>query len=277
VSIALATQFSCGGGEKASPDRGLASPEIHRGGFIVRVFSMEPDHDGVFVEHLRECALPVWNELKAAGVVSKVSIFELSEIETTFPVSPPWRYLLVVGLGTEASATDFVAAEQASRCPKGSAVASYTVVREEHMVCTPNSCFGLPESAYPDAPTGIDYLIELISVKNTPASLAKYHDLMSSYIGPANGLLVERGMLHCFVALETIAAEIGKHEVVPWNQVHVSDHWDEGGDVDWEAVYEDLFRDEFSRELDEVWAEIPPIREVSSEYRGRLVTDLCVR
>ena len=47
--------------------------------------------------------------------------------------------------------------------------------------------------------------------------------------------------------------------------------------VDWDAVYGDLFRSEFSRQLDDVWAEIPPIRETSTEYRGRLVADLCVR
>ncbi len=103
------------------------------------------------------------------------------------------------------------------------------------------------------------------------------HDLMSTYFGPANGLLVEREMLHCFIALEVTEAVFEGPGVLAWNQVHVSDHWDEGGDIDWDALYGDLFRHEFSRELDEVWAEIPPIREISTEYRGRLVPDLCVR
>jgi hypothetical protein len=99
----------------------------------------------------------------------------------------------------------------------------------------------------------------------------------SRYFGPANGLLVERGLLHCFVALEMTETGSETPEVPAWNQVHVSDHWAEGDDVDWGAVYEDLFRREFSRELDDVWAEIPSIRETSTAYRGRLVPDLCVR
>jgi hypothetical protein len=184
---------------------------------------------------------------------------------------------MIAKIESDASLADFSAAEQAATCPGKSDAILRSVVREEHMVCTRNSCFGSPEPAYPDAPTGIDYLIEFIAVENISSSLTKYHDLMSNYFGPANGLLVERGMLHCFVALETTANEIGVDELVPWNQLHVSDHWDESDGIDWDTVYEDLFRQEFSCELDDLWSELPPIRDVSSEYRGRLVPDLCVR
>jgi len=277
ISIALVIHISCAGGEEASPDRRPISPDGPRGGFVVRVMTVEPDLDEAFVEYIRERSLPVWVELQAAGIVSTVSLFELNEMETTFPVSRPWRYVMIAGLGPDASVGDFTAADQASSGPTGSNPPFHTIVREEHMECTPNSCFGLPEPTYPDAPSGIDFLVEFISVENIPASLKKYHDLMSRYFGPANGLLVEREMLHCFVALEVTENEIGDHEAVPWNQVHVSDHWDEGSDVDWDVVYQDLFRADFSRELDDVWAEVPPIRETSTEYRARLVPDLCVR
>jgi hypothetical protein len=118
--------------------------------------------------------------------------------------------------------------------------------------------------------------IGFIAVEDTSASLAKYRDLMSRYFGPANGLLVESGLLHCFMALEMTGTMSEAPGEVAWNQVHVSDHWDEGEDVDWDSLYEELFRAEFSVELDDVWAEIPPIREISTEYRGRLVPDLCL-
>jgi len=277
ISVALATQTSCAVGDEVATEHVPIFPEATRGGFVIRLITVEPDQDGAFFKDVRECSLPVWKELKEAGIVSTVSLFELSEMETTSPVSPPWRYLMIAGLGPDSSAEDFTVAEQASSRPAESDGPAHTVLREEHMVCTPNSCFGMPEPTYPDAPSGIDYLIEFIGVENTPASLTQYHDLMSSYFGPANGLLVEREMLHCFVALEVTETEIEDPGVVPWNQVHVSDHWDEGGDVDWEVVYRDLFREAFSRELEDVWKEIPPTRESSTEYRARLVPDLCVR
>lgn len=275
--IALVAQSSCGGGLETPPSPDPPLTEVPLGGCVVRIFAVEPDQGENFIEHLQEWAVPVWTDLEAAGLVSSVDLFELSEMETTFPVSPPWRYVMFASLGPDASVEDFRVAEQASNSHAGSNSPAHTVLREEHMECTPNSCFGRPEPTYPDAPSGIDYLIEFIAVENTTASLSKYHDLMSRYFGPANGLLVERKMLRCFVALELTETEIGDHEVVPWNQVHVSDHWDEGGDVDWDVVYQDLFRDAFSRKLDDVWAEVPPIRKTSTEYRARLVPDLCVR
>jgi hypothetical protein len=135
----------------------------------------------------------------------------------------------------------------------------------------------MPQPTYRDAASGIDYLIEFINVVDSPSPLAKYRDLMSNYFGPANGFLVQRGMLHCFIALETTDILSEATGFPGWNQIHVSDHWDVGGEVDWDAVYQDLFRSEFSCELDSVWAEVPPIRKGSTDYRGRLVKDLCVR
>lgn len=271
--LQLVIHPSCGGGEDRIGIPDLPNTEAPIEEFLISVFAIEPGGERTFMADLRECALPVWNDLRAAGVVSAVDLFELSKIETTFPVSPRWRYLVVAEIEADASAADF----SATTCPDASDAPARSVVREERMVCTPNSCFRRPEPAYPDAPEGIDYLIEFIAVKNAPGSLAKYQSLMSSYFGPANGHLVDRGLLHCFVALETTSNQIGEHEVVPWNQLHISDHWDEGGDLDWDAVYEELFREEFSRELDDIWEELPPIRETSTEYRARLVPDLCVR
>ena len=93
----------------------------------------------------------------------------------------------------------------------------------------------------------------------------------------ANGLLVEKDMLHCFIALETTEVLFEATGVPGWNQLHVSDDWDVGDEVDWDAIYTDLFRREFSCELDSVWAELPPIRERPINYSGRLVPSLCVR
>jgi hypothetical protein len=277
ISLALVIQMSCAVGDETNPERVTTRTPISHGEFVVRVVSVEQTKAEEFTAHARECFVPVWQGLQSTDAVSRIDVFELSEMESTFPVAPPWRFLVIAELGPRGAADDLIANESSSGCGRAPDESLFTIVREERMTCTPNSCFARPEPSYPDAASGIDYLIEFIAVEHVPASLAKYRDLMSRYIGPANGILVERGLLHCFIALEMTETWVGTREGPAWNQVHVSDHWDEGDDVDWGAVYEELLHAEFSVELDDVWAEIPPIREISTEYRGRLVRDLCVR
>lgn len=230
-----------------------------------------------FVTHLRECYLPVWNRLHDDGGVTAVSVFELSYHDSSPSDTSARDYLVLAELGSLATPDDLVESEKVSACPGRQDTPRFSVLRSALMSCTPNSCHGTPEPAYPDAVTGIDFLVELIGVENTPSALAKYREIMSKYAGPANGILVERGLLHCFVALENIELLHDTPGAVPWNQIHISDDWSEGGKVDWESVYEELFRSEFSRDLDSVWAELPPTDKTRADYRGRLVSNLCVR
>ncbi len=145
------------------------------------------------------------------------------------------------------------------------------------MTCTPNACYKMPELTYQDEPEGIDFLVEFIGVEDSPLLLEKYRNLMSRFFGPANGILVEQGTLHAFIALETSAVLSEVNGVPAWNQLHISDDWDVSEEVDWEAVYSELFRREFSCELDAVWDELPPVHERPINYCGRLVPSLVVR
>ena len=275
--LALTIGASCTGSKSETTNLKSALPNAFHGNFVIRLISVQPDMDKAFIAHLHDCLMPVWYQLRSDGVVSSINVFELNQMESTIAETPPWRYLLLAKLAPQATPDDLLNAEKASSCQERSDSSLFTVLRTERMSCTPNSCYAMPEPAYQDAASGIDYLIEFIDVEESSSFLTKYRDLMSSYFGPANGLLVKRGMLHCFIALETTEVLFQADGVPGWNQLHVSDHWDVGDEVDWDAVYSDLFRKEFSCELDSVWAEIPPRRESPGNYRGRLVPDLCVR
>jgi hypothetical protein len=278
VVIALVVLASCTV-EYQHPSDPPSTPTDTLGAeFVVQLVSVVQGRRAAYLAHLRSCLLPRWKDLRESGTVSTVSVFELIDMETTLHVTPAWCFLLVAGLAPGTSNGELFHGED-SACATDDKNSIFTVIRKQRMRCTANSCFGSPEPSYPDAPAGIDYLIEFIAVENIPASITTYHDLMRNYFGPANGILVERGLLHCFVALElTGSANHGYDEAASaWNQVHLSDQWDEGGDIDWEVIYEDLFRREFSRELDEIWSQIPPTQGFSTEYRARLVPDLCVR
>lgn len=277
LSVASA---SCGMNEGQVAPQTSAPPEAFERDFVSRIYSVPRGTDEAFLAHLQACYLPVWRELRDGGILSSVDVFELHMTEASVPETPPWRYLMLAGLGNEAIPEDLLSAENAASCAQQADDSLFSVLRIETLTCTPSSCYAMPEPTYPDAPEGIDFLIEMIAVEDSPELLAKYRDLMSTYFGPANGWLVEDGMMHTFIALETTEVLYEADGLQGGNQLHISDDWSTQSDLDWdawEAVYEELLRREFSVELDEVWAELPPRRDRPTEYLGRLVKSLCVR
>lgn len=259
----------------ATTSRPSSLPEASGGRFVARLISSEPSMGPAVIAHLEDCYLPVWNRLRAEGIVTSVSVFELSPYDPAPPQTSDGDVLVLAELGPEAEPETLLDAERTSACPDRRDNPAFRVLRSALLSCTPNSCYGTPEPAYEDSPSGIDFLVEFIGVEEDPSALAKYREIMSEYAGPANGILLERGMLHCFLALENVELLSDTPGAVPWNQIHISDDWDEA--VDWETVYEELFREEFERDLDSVFAELPSTDETRADYHGRLVSALCVR
>jgi hypothetical protein len=230
-----------------------------------------------FTTHLQECYLPSWNRLRDAGVVATVSVFELNHYDSTATNTAAQDFLVLAGLSQESEPNDLFDAEKSSACAGHPDAPGFSVRRSALMQCTSNSCHGSPEPTYEDAASGVDFLVEFIGVEETRPALAKYQEIVSKYAGPANGILVERGMLHCFVALENVAILSDTPGAVPWNQLHISDDWDESGQVDWNSVYTELFRNELAVDLDSVWAEIPRTDDTRADYHGKLIPMLGVR
>ena len=275
--LAMVTCVSSVSGEQTAASKASNSSAAFAGNSVARLISLESDAGTAFTDHLRDCCLPVWIRLRNEGIVTSVSVFELSHYDATPTDASARDYLVLAGLGPQAKPNDLANAEKASACREHRDIPTLSVLRSALMSCTPNSCYGMPEPAYTDAASGIDFLVEFIGVEDSPLALAKYREIMSKYAGPANGILVERGMLHCFVALESVGLLSDTPGAVPWNQIHISDDWDVGGDVDWDSVYTELFRSEFSCDQDSVWAELPPTDKTSADYHGRLIPKLCVR
>jgi hypothetical protein len=253
------------------------TPQAFTGSFVARLISLESGTSTSFIAHLSDCYLPVWRQLHTDNVLSSVSVFELSYYDSTIARTSVCDYLVLAELGPDIMPGDLLDAEEAASYPGCQDVPRYTVLRSTYMSCTPNSCYGMPEPGYQDGGTQLDYLVEFIVVEPTPDFLKKYSELMSEYIGPANGVLVESGMLHCFVALETKEVLLNSLGAVPWNQIHISDDWGAGEGVDWDSVYVEVFRSELSCDLDSVWAELPPTDNSRHDSRGRLIPHLYVR
>lgn len=262
--------------EQTNASETFVSPEEQGSRFIARLISLEPGMAAAFIAHLSDCYLPAWTQLLNDRIITTVSVFELSHYDTTM-TKPSQDYLVLAELSPQAIPDDLLEAEKVSCRSDRRDIPAFSVLRSALMSCTLNSCYGTPEPVYQDAPSGIDFLVEFIGVEDTPNALKKYQEIVSRYAGPANGILVDRGMLHCFIALENVDILFNASGAVPWNQIHISDDWDTGGDIDWDSVYEELFRTEFSCDQDSVWAELPSTDETRTDYHGRLIPTLCVR
>jgi hypothetical protein len=277
ILLSIIAVGSSASGDRHADSQKPSSSGKSAGDYFARVLSIEADSAAMFHQAVHECYLPVWKPLRGDGIVFSVSVFELVPYDSTTADPSAKEYLILAGLDSGAAPDDLLDAEQILPCPGHRRISASAVLRSALMSCTPNSCHGMPEPFYPDAESGIVFLVELIGVEETPHARAKYRELMVKFFGPANGILVERGMLHCFVALENVDLLSSTPNAVPWNQIHISDDWDAGGDVDWDSVYTDLFHSEFSCDLDSVWSELPPTDETYADYHARLIPELCVR
>jgi hypothetical protein len=258
----------------ADPQESSASEAERQ--FIARLISTTPELDAEFIAQLEESFMPVWQELKTDSIISSVSLFKVDHEEFAKLYSNDWLYLLLIELEEQATAEQLLAAEITANCYSRADSNVFQILRTELMKCTENSCYGYPCISYEDAPSGIDYLIEFIGTVDEPDSLVKYRELMSKFFGPVNGMLWSEGLLHCFNALETKEVLYEAPGVENWNQIHISDYWDESPSLNWDSVYVQLFWEEFSADLDSVWNELPPTTD-GGNYRGHLIPKVYIR
>jgi hypothetical protein len=243
--------------------------------FVAQVVGLEPGEREAYLDHLYAHHFPVWRTLHKDGVLAETRVFEMTRIEISAPEIRPWHYLILTQLVEGVDAQLFLAAEQAARSRTSAKSPCSAVLRTEVLLSTPGSFYPVPAQRHSGRAGDVVFYIEFIGVDETPASLAKYRDLMQRYFGPANGQLVTEGFLFDFVALETVEVLDRVDGLHSWNQLHVSGDLPEYGELDWDGVYEDLFRRLFTRELDSVYSELPEI-PAFSDYSGRLVLDLHV-
>jgi hypothetical protein len=246
------------------------------GDYVAQLISIEAGSEDSLIAYLTDCLLPVWKRMHTEDTLLSLFVFELSSFDPTLPTNSMSEYLVLAELGLDFLPADLHAPETSAICQKGTSIPEYHVMRSAYMTCTQRSCYGNIDPEHKDGEVPMDYFIEFIGVENTPDQLAKYHELMGEYFGPANGKLVERGMLHCFIALENKEVLSTTPETIPWNQIHISDDWSSEGDIDWDAVYTELFRSEFSVDLDSIWAELPSTDNSRNDCRGRLILPICI-
>lgn len=244
--------------------------------FFSELIHIPPGGDSAFFSYFRACRTPEWEDMLEEGAVQEVSLYELEQAEGFLEEAQSWDFLILVRAapGTKSEQV-FGPSHVPGACPDFPNP-SHTVLRTEALAPTPNSYHPELHTTDRGRAAEIPYLIEFIGVQDTPEALETYRNLMETYFGPENGILVQQGTLHSFIALETTEVLFQAPRVSPWNQLHISGDFPEFLDLDWDSVYADLHQRLFSIDLDSTWSQLPPIRDRPGDYHARLVEEFRV-
>lgn len=244
--------------------------------FVSRVVSVQPGAEQAFLNHLRDRWLPLWRELKDRRILSEANVFEIAVEDSSLVENPPWNYLILTQLIQGADSQQLLSAEDSVKADLLGVNPGCTIIRTEALSCTPNSYYPVSIPKHRSRIEEVDFLIEFIAVNESTEDLKRYQDLMRAYFGPANGQLVQDGILYSFIALETIQVFHQVEGLGSWNQIHISGDFPEYKTLDWDSLYTHLFRESLSVELDSVWALLPKTRDWPPYYSGRLIKELRV-
>jgi len=244
--------------------------------FFSELVHIPPGGDGAFFSYLRACGTPDWEDLLEEGALQDVRVYELEPAEGFLEEPQSWDFLILfrAAPGTKAERV-FGQDHVPGGCPDFTHP-THTVLRTEALAPTPGSYYPEPNPMQRGRAAEIQYLIEFTGVQDTPEALETYRNLMETYWGPENGVLVKQGTLHSLVALETTEVLFQAPGVSPWNQLHVSGNFPEYSDLDWDSVYAELHQRLFSLDLDSTWSQMPPIRDRPGNYHARLVEEFWV-
>ena len=224
-----------------------------------------------FISCLQDQYIPIWRKLQSENIIDELSVFKLEQLDSTATDSLPCNYLILAHLCTGVDAHDFLNKEKFLTVSHSS---FFKILRTEVLNCVPNAYFPAP---HPENNDEIEFLIEFIAVKDSAQFLKKFHDLMDIYFGPVNGVLVREGKLYNLYMMETREVVFQVDNRMAWNQIHLSGDFPEFINVDWDSLYTDLFRREFSCELDSIWALLPPRLNTSINCQGELLKQLSIK
>jgi hypothetical protein len=195
------------------PDEGPAA-------YVVRVISLDAAQRDAFVACLAKNDLPFWRGLRDQGSLKTVSVFETTTVESSEPGVPAWNFVISTQVALDARPDSFVGTIQKRKSCE--AAPGVELRRMETLRTTPNSNYAR-STAVVDAKvreSKVDYHIEYIKVNDTPESLNRYREIMSSSIGPGWGPRIRDGAALSLLATETVKVHFSQSGMPNWNQIH---------------------------------------------------------
>lgn len=201
-------------------------PGFRHHSYVARVISVRAQSREAYVSCLAQREFSVWTQLKAAGRLAEVSVFETRSTATEAARDFSYQYLLLFRMpGMDPPSPDHAAVATASRCE---AAAGAQLRRVERLAATPNAVHraaSLPTDERARTERNLNYTVEYIAVRDSRPDLREYRSAMSHVIGPAIATLVKQRFMYEFIALETVAVLFADPGYPHWNQIHVSGYF----------------------------------------------------
>lgn len=273
VSFMILSLIACH--NKSTENKILKSSENSNTGlFLIHIVSVRHGEEKKFIDHLDSMYLPAWSDLHNRGKIYETSVFQIKTLDSLQTETPSKDFLILIHLSPNTFTEHLPEAEIELKEFQLYDKSYFSVIRSEIMAPTKDSYFPMTASHDYERVEEIDFFVEFIDVNNSPEDLEQYHSLMSSYFGPANGILVEKNLVFSFMAFETKKVISITDDKSSWNQIHISGDYPEYLDLNWDSLYTDLFRKELSLDLDSIWDLLPGIRELPPYYSGHFIKEL---
>lgn len=276
--ILLAVSAAC-----RMPTPGEPHPGPEHREYVARLISVPAQSRDAYVSCVAERERSVWTQLKAAGRLAEVSVFET---HSTAPEGRPgafsYQYLFLFSMPGADVRRDLSVVTATSHCE---AAAGATLRRVEMLAATPNAVHraaSVPAGQPARTELGLNYTIEYIAVRASRPDLREYRSAMSDVIGPAIATLVEQRFMYEFMALETVTVLFADPGYPYWNQIHVSGYFPDVAPSRLDELDAALDR-ELRRHhpkghgLEQVFGRLSTIRTKAREDEARLLFELAGR
>jgi len=211
--------------------QGSAVP-VNDGVYVARVLFVNSALRNAFLDCLKSQALPNWLQMKRDGLVADQTVFEVISVLDTMPGVPEWNFLFLTHLRAQSTLSEFLQKQESGpeivTCEK---LVKAELRRTEVLSPTPNSNYPrfTAEDDRQAIESHVEYVVEYISVHNTPADLSDYRKRMELSIGPAVGqVLIPARLEFSLVALETVSVIYVQQRMPDWNQIHINGNYHQG-------------------------------------------------
>jgi hypothetical protein len=188
--------------------------------YVARTLDVPAEKEKGFEHNVEKTCLGAWKQLKEAGVLAEVRLFEVVRIDSQEKNVPKWNFLLLYHIGKAGTPDGLFADERDRTCLEK--IAPLEMKREEVLRATPNAYYPEPVPALKKKKPTVEYWIEYIAVHDTPAALNEYRERVRSTFGPLAAEGMREGSDYNFYALETIRVIRSARDMPPWNQIHVN-------------------------------------------------------
>lgn len=273
LNILVYLFFACKNKDAKNTSGANQSLKSGSGAFVAHTIYANTKTEEKFLSLLKIDYLPIWRKLKNDNILSELSLFKLTQKDSSKKDRTLCNYLIVAQLYPDVKPNEFLNTEKLAKNSNSGKSPLFQIQRTEVLQCTPNAYFPAVNNEKND----IIYLLEFIAVQDSADYVNQYHTLMQKYFGPLNGVLVKERKLHSIFMLKTVEGIFQRDNRFNWNQLHISGEFSEFVDLNWDSLYTDLFRRTFSCELDSVWALLPPRLENSFDCTGRLIQELHIK